>query len=743
MAAIAYGSVDKLPLAGGTLTGPLVLSSSATLTANGASTFNGAFSIGASIRPTGNGFTRHWNVLAFGAKGDGSTDDTTVINTVLAGASAGDVVYFPNPPGGSYLISAPLTPTVAGVKLLGDKASVAYSAGGSNQSTLEAKAGFTGNAMIVVSGISDLEIENLTLHGPNLTGTQMGLQFTGAASSNSAKLRSVLVARTAGDGIYADNTVKWISMYDVGVYHAGVSTSVGYGFNIQCSDSWFDNCVAAGCYTAGWSIQANNITFTACRAEDSPAGYGFYVHDKSLFGGTKFIGCSTDLNYSEGFYALNLSGNGAVKLDGCSFRRDGNQAGAGSSTLAGIHVKGCTVPITIDGTDVTARQGDSGGADAPHWGINVETSSYVSVNGGYLSSDSTGAATHWDSAGRFVLGPNIPTATVSSGVPTFNYNNPWSTSDGSRFSQNTGTDSTILQQTSTAGTSTNPLIRQIHSAGASARGYGTQVAGDTSDRWALTMDGTQGWGPGSATRDTFLQRAAAGVLATTKNLLIGSGTALGDNGVGELQLANVTTTPTTNPTGGALLYATGGQAALRNPQGLVGRVEMGQLGATSSTTVTASTVGTAETALCPVLTIPAADAIAGATYRIVAWGYVTSSLTPPTITLQARLGGVAGTSIAATGALTPTASLSNAGFWKIECVVTCRTTGASGTWSGVLSLLDAFSSTLSTADNVNAPTPTVVRDTTVSSDLLFTATYSANTAGNSITCSGSYAERIA
>ncbi len=743
MTAIAYGSADKLPLAGGTLTGPLILSSGAPLTANGAATFNGAFSLAATIRPTGNGFTRHWNVLAFGAKGDGSTDDAAVINAVHAAASPGDVVYYPNAPGGSYAIGAPIAPTVAGVKMLGDKASVAYSAGGANQTVIEAKAGFTGAAMVVVNGVVDFEVENLTIHGPNLTGTQMGIQFTGAASSNSAKLRSVLVSRTAGDGILADNSVKWISMYDVGVYHAGVSTGTGYGFNIQCSDSWFDNCLAAGCATAGWSVQANNITFTACRAEDSPAGYGFYVHDKSMFGGTKFIGCSTDLNGGEGFYALNLTGNGALKINGCSFRRDGNNAGAGSTTLAGVHVKGCTIPVVLDGTDVTARQGDSGGADAPHWGVNVETSSYVSINGGYLSSDATGAATHWDSAGRFVLGPNIVTATVTSGTPTYSYNNPWSTSDGSRFSQSTGADSGILQQTSTAGTSTNPLIRQIHSAGAGGRGYATQVAGDTSDRWLLTVDGTQAWGPGNASRDTFLQRAAAGVLATTKTLLVGSGTALGDNGVGELALANAATTPTTNPSGGALLYATGGQLAARNPQGLAGRVETAQLGATAAITVTASTVSTTETALSTALTIPAADPIAGATYRIVAWGYVTTSGTPPTITLRARIGGVGGTAIASSGALAPTASLSSAGFWKIECVATCWTTGASGTWSGVLSLLDAFSSVVSAADDVAAATPTVVRDTTASSDLLFTATWSANTAGNSITCAGSYAERIA
>ncbi len=684
------------------------------------------------------------NVTAapYNADNTGATDCITAVNNALAALPVGGVAYFPP---GTYLISAPITPAVAGTKILGNKASVAYSAGGANQTVIEAKTGFTGTAMLVASGLSDLEIEDITLHGPNLTGTQAGIQFTGAASTNSAKLRSVLVARTAGDGILADNSVKWISMYDVGVYHAGVTSSAGSGFNLGggIADSWFDNCLAAGCYTAGWNISGgDNCTWTACRAEDSPAGYGFYVNNhNNYFGGVVFNGCSTDLNFADGFRIDTIAGNGVIQLNGCNFRRDGNANAAGSSTYAGIAINAASMPVVIDGTTVTARRGDSGGADAPHWGINVATSTYVSVNGGYLSFESTGAATHWDSAGRFVLGPNVLTASVSANTPTLNYNDPWSTSDGSRFSQSTSSDSTILAQTNTAGASTNAMLLQTHSI-AAGRGLAMQVSGDTSTRYLVTMDGTTTIGPGNATRDTTHGRAAAGVWYTSKNALIGAATALGDNGVGEIQLANATTVPTTNPAGGASLYATGGQPAYRNPQGLVGRVEAGQLGATSSTTVTASTVGTTETALCPVFTIPAADAVAGATYRIVAWGYITTSGAPPTITLQARLGGVAGTSIAATGALTPTASLTNAGFWKIECVVTCRTTGVSGAWSGVLSLLDAFSTTLLAADNVNAPTPTVTRDTTASSDLLFTVTYSANTAGNSIVCSGSYAERI-
>lgn len=56
-------------------------------------------------------------------------------------------------------------------------------------------------------------------------------------------------------------------------------------------------------------------------------------------------------------------------------------------------------------------------------------------------------------------------------------------------------------------------------------------------------------------------------LAAAQNVTVGSTTALGDNGVGELQLANATTVPTTNPTGGSVIYAVNGGVFLRDPAG--------------------------------------------------------------------------------------------------------------------------------------------------------------------------------
>lgn len=60
-----------------------------------------------------------FNVKAYGAKGDGVTDDTAAIQAAIdaAGAAGGGQVYFPR---GTYLISSPLRLKVSGVRCVGE-----------------------------------------------------------------------------------------------------------------------------------------------------------------------------------------------------------------------------------------------------------------------------------------------------------------------------------------------------------------------------------------------------------------------------------------------------------------------------------------------------------------------------------------------------------------------------------------------------------------------------------------------
>ncbi|MFE3031589.1 hypothetical protein ACFXKY_08060 [Streptomyces canus] len=162
----------------------------------------------------------------------------------------------------------------------------------------------------------------------------------------------------------------------------------------------------------------------------------------------------------------------------------------------------------------------------------------------------------------------------------------------------------------------------------------------------------------------------------------------------------------------------------------------------SASTTVANT--TSETVMA-VMTIPANDAVAGAVYRIKAWG--TASVTgTPTLTLRSRLGGVAGTALGSSGARTASSGVTNRS-WQVTVDLVCLTTGVSGTWFASQITYEAVS--LAAAAPFASPglildgTAAATADSTISEDLVLTATWSAASASNTLTCRGYSAERVA
>lgn len=88
-----------------------------------------------------------------------------------------------------------------------------------------------------------------------------------------------------------------------------------------------------------------------------------------------------------------------------------------------------------------------------------------------------------------------------------------------------------------------------------------QVSGDTFPRYQQLCSGSMVWGSGSAGGDTNLRRSATGVLASDNTLAAVAGAQIGaatpslGGGVGVLGMTNAATTPTTNPSGGGVLYS--------------------------------------------------------------------------------------------------------------------------------------------------------------------------------------------
>lgn len=224
------------------------------------------------------------------------------------------------------------------------------------------------------------------------------------------------------------------------------------------------------------------------------------------------------------------------------------------------------------------------------------------------------------------------------------------------------------------------------------------VSGDGNNRFEMTADGTMKWGPGSGAVDATLARTGTDTL----------GTANGDHWKvgGDLYLLNGT--------------------AVHRPK-------------LSTATTVANT--TTQTVIAS-YTIPASDAVAGAVYRMKAWGTLGVTATP-TMTFVCKLGGQAGTSMISFPAVTVRSGATD-GFWELEYFLACATTGGSGTWSPMARYTHNFLTSVTTYTTVGPITSApVTRDTTAASDMVLCATWSAPSASNTATCRGFIAERVA
>lgn len=119
----------------------------------------------------------------------------------------------------------------------------------------------------------------------------------------------------------------------------------------------------------------------------------------------------------------------------------------------------------------------------------------------------------------------------------------------------------LFRRTATGDAS--PVVQVLAGDTTSGSVLALSVDGDATNRYGVAADGATTWGPGNATRDTKLYRNAAGELKTdTSWTVVGSGTIGGAQllagGAGVLGFRNATTPPASTPSGGAVMYASGG-----------------------------------------------------------------------------------------------------------------------------------------------------------------------------------------
>ncbi len=142
------------------------------------------------------------------------------------------------------------------------------------------------------------------------------------------------------------------------------------------------------------------------------------------------------------------------------------------------------------------------------------------------------------------------------------------------------------QNTNVGGNVNSPHYR-ADSATSGSLVLASRVTGDSVSRYVQTIAGAMSWGSGSATRDTNLFRASADVLQTDDSFHVGTNlrvntTSLG-GGVGVVAIANAGTVPTSDPTGGGLLYVESGVLKFRGPFGTGGVIPLLAVGTSAGT----------------------------------------------------------------------------------------------------------------------------------------------------------------
>lgn len=131
----------------------------------------------------------------------------------------------------------------------------------------------------------------------------------------------------------------------------------------------------------------------------------------------------------------------------------------------------------------------------------------------------------------------------------------------------------LAQFKRTTTSDTSPVVTIEAADTSSAQSLGFLVTGDTSNRCGIDANGKVTWGSGSGSRDVELYRSSAGVVATDHSMRATQGfrvnTTDAGSGVGVIAMANATTAPTTTPSGGGVLYVSGGALLYKGSSGTV------------------------------------------------------------------------------------------------------------------------------------------------------------------------------
>ena len=502
------------------------------------------------------------SVMDYNADPTGTSDSTAAFNQALAAvnASGGGVVSVPEgtfkiTPSGSPAVGVTFTGTGSagyqGVRLVG---------AGANATTLVKQAAGT---LVQLSGPSTspgtgtthtryCSVESIGFNGNGLTGLIFQCYY-----ADNLLFRDVNVANNLD--VVLDTAEFWDSrFYNLLVGGCGSATA-----NAATPNMLLRNSAAASGF-GNSTDSVNNLYFQGCHWEafhtgamwveqglgNSAGPYAIFLTDckmeTSVVNGGPHLLVDTNSREVDVKHMYMFSGG---FTSGYSTAQDLITYSAQWGTLDDI--------LLSNGGSATVANGIT--LNAPTTGQTVKAEN---IHASYTTAPTGGHINFGTTSGNFQV-INCQTNTGN----TFVGNTPSNVSNSAITGNSTAGLLSVSNSATAAGSNTSTM--QIVESNSASRSFGVRVAGDTEMRLYINAQGAAFYGSGAAASDVEFLRAAAGVLGVSKDLLIGSTTDLGDNGVGELKLANAATVPTTSPTGGIVAYSKSGAGYMRDPNGNV------------------------------------------------------------------------------------------------------------------------------------------------------------------------------
>jgi polygalacturonase len=361
---------------------------------------------------------------AYGATGDGETDDTAALQAALDACPPGGIVYLPQ---GVYRTSAPLTPH-PGRTMRGARSNLMAGIDLTDPPCyIQPLPSFTGSALIVLKdqasgGYAALSaehhIEDLMLDGSTLDGTKPVDGLFAEGNIQNVRLSSVTIRRMSNNGIVTggkDNVFPYSwRMTNVMVDNCRAN---GLLFT-RMTDLTMIDCQVIGCWGRG-AVLSNvpNSQLVGCRFEWN-GSHGVHITgawgNGTGSGGMQLTACGTDRNGGDGIL-VDATGNGPISIVNLTARRDGRNGGNGGNNHAGLSIVGATVPVIA--STVTCYPGlddDGTGTNSPQYGIRVSGSTSVQLD--HLNLHAAQKGLHDDGTNQAVIiGPVV---TVASGPTT-------------------------------------------------------------------------------------------------------------------------------------------------------------------------------------------------------------------------------------------------------------------------------------------------------------------------------------